>query len=110
MAEKNTYRWTDEKGRTHFSDVPAPKSERLDIKRNGRVKAVTPDVIAAENKARECKRRQDQRAGYRNAMEITETDALGNQRNYTEAERVQLIERTEQQVKELCGDAATPQS
>jgi hypothetical protein len=109
--EKNTYRWKDEKGRTHYSDVAAPRSEKLDIKPNGKVNALTPAQRAAENMGRECQRRRDQLASYLQAGDITETDALGNSRSYTEQEKQQLIERVKEQVKEYCGeDPANPPS
>lgn len=105
---KHTYRWTDEKGRVHYSDVPAPKSERVDVKATGKVSAVPPEVAAAEARARECQRRKDQLASYNSAAEVTETDSLGNTRSFSEAEKKKLVERISQQMKDVCGDAAAP--
>lgn len=101
-ATKPTYRWTDEKGRVHYSDVPAPQSERVDVKRSGQVSKVPAEVAAAEARARECQRRRDQLAKFSTATEVTETDSLGVTRSFTEDERRKLIERTEQQVKDVC--------
>lgn len=61
------------------------------------------DEPSAELKASECKRRKDQLAGYQNAGRIVETDAKGKEKVYSETERLKLIERTQKQVKELCG-------
>lgn len=103
--EKKAYRWKDEKGRIHYSDVPAPRSEKIDIQRNGKVDAMSADAVAAEARGRECQRRRDQLASYTRAGDITETDALGNSRSYTDAEKKTLIARIEAQVKEYCDDA-----
>jgi len=106
---KHTYRWTDDKGRVHYSDVPAPKSERVDVKASGKVSAVPAEVAAAEARARECQRRKDQLASYNGASDISETDSLGNTRSFSEAEKKKLVERINQQVKDVCGDAEAPQ-
>lgn len=103
--DKKAYRWKDEKGRIHYSDVAAPRSEKIDIQRNGKVDAMSADAVAAEARGRECQRRKDQLTSYTRAGDITETDALGNSRSYTDAEKKTLIARIEEQVKEYCGDA-----
>ncbi len=54
-------------------------------------------------KAQECKRRQEQLANYQKANRVITQDALGAEKEYSEIERLQLIERTQSQVKELCG-------
>jgi hypothetical protein len=58
---------------------------------------------SADLKASECKRRKDQLATYEGASRIVEKDAKGQEKSYSEIERLKLIERTRKQVKELCG-------
>jgi hypothetical protein len=99
---KTTYRWTDDKGRTHYSDVQAPKSEVVDVKPgSGVVKAVanTGDTAA---KLQDCQRRKDQLATYNSADKVSETDALGNTRTYTAEEKIKLVARTQLQMEQAC--------
>lgn len=103
-AGERTYRWTDEKGRVHYSDVKsAPKSEQVQIKQGAGIKAQPEDEsrrIAARQA--ECQRRKEQLALYTGSAEITETDSLGRVRSYSVEERQQLLDRTKQAMQEAC--------
>ncbi len=103
-AGDRTYRWLDEKGRVHYSDVKNAKGEQVEIKRGGGV-ANAPKDSAAAVAARqlECQRKKDQLQVYSGSAQISETDALGNTRTYTAAERQKFIERSTAEVNLACG-------
>lgn len=101
QAGGKTYRWVDERGRVHYGDIAVPSAEQVDIKPGSGITA-SPGEVTAASMALECQRRKDQLASYNSAQEITETDALGKTRSYTAAERVQLLNRVQQQVQEAC--------
>ena len=101
VATAATYRWVDGQGHTHFSDVPAPKSERVEVKPTSGVTRDAHDGESAK-RAEACRRQQDQLANYSAASEIRETDALGNTRSYSAEEKTRLLDRTRQQMEEAC--------
>lgn len=100
-----TYRWVDEKGRVHYSDVPAPtaQTEQIEVKPgSGSSKALSGTRQASEQRASECERLSGQLAAYEASSGISETDGLGNTRKYSDKERAQLLERTRAQMAEVC--------
>lgn len=110
------YKWVDRDGRVHFSDTPRPGWTRVDLQ--SAPAAPTQDAGGEANprtepsagsardrlRAEECRNRREQLQAYRNAATIIERDALGNEKRYSETERLQLIEQTQKQVAELCGE------
>lgn len=111
------YKWIDGEDRVHYSDTPRPGWTRVDLKAAPGFTPVTaaPDVggytppdDASESpqgtqlRAEECQKRREQLETYRNSTQISERDNLGNERVFNEEQRLQLIERTQQQVNELC--------
>lgn len=110
QAGGKTYRWTDEKGRVHYGDISAPRSEQVEIRQGSGITAAVPTAAetAAAAQAEECKRRKDQLTSYSSAEEITETDAFGKTRSYTATERKQLVQRVQQQMQEACVNVAAP--
>lgn len=125
VSAGQVYKWVDPNGRVHFSDTPRPGWTAVDLK-----SAPTPsaDPAAAEAapqdepssgdadtaaetgvtdrerlRAEECKRRKEQLESYRQATKIVERDAQGKEKQYSETERLQLIEQTQRQIAELCG-------
>lgn len=102
-SEAKTYRWVDEKGRVHYSDVAAPKAEQVLVKPGSGVTGVAKSEEAA-GRAEECQLLRERLSTYETASTITETDALGNQRAYTDAERQKLLTLTREQVQAACED------
>lgn len=120
------YKWVDPAGRTHYSDMPRPGWERVDLRGSNAVANATApaaaesadggesgeateagtDTAAREQlRAEECQRAKDQLASYQRAPNIVERDALGNEKEYSSEERLQLLERTQKRVDEYCGTA-----
>ncbi|MES2683373.1 MAG: DUF4124 domain-containing protein [Pseudomonadota bacterium] len=108
-AGERTYRWTDDKGRVHYSDVKSAQGEQVQVKPGGRI-APTPkissDLVALRQQ--ECQRRKDQVELYNSSAEINETDSLGNSRTFSMEERRQLIERAQQQAAAACSQPGLP--
>jgi hypothetical protein len=117
------YKWIDANGRVHYSDTPRPGWTRVDVRTGGGLQSVTaaPEAAAetdvagsdaeesperARLRAEECQKRRDQLETYRTSTQIIERDNLGNERTYTEEQRLQLIEQTQRQVNELCAPAS----
>lgn len=103
-SEAKTYRWVDEKGRVHYSDVAAPKAEQVLVKPGSGVTGVAKSEDAAGGRAEECKLLRERLTTYETASTITETDALGKQRTYTDAERQKLLTLTREQAQAACED------
>lgn len=105
-AEK-MYRWVDAQGKVHFSDRPQGNARVIDVRPgSGPGAADSKSALASRIDAAECRRRQDQLAGYRQSERIVEKNALGVEREYTPEERNRLLRLTEQAVAESCGAAA----
>ena len=105
-ASGKTYRWKDAKGRYHYSDVAAPNAQemRVSTATGSAAKPKEVDAAAAESKAKTCQNKREQLATYISASKVTETDALGNAKTYTDAEKEKLVQRTQMQVREACGE------
>lgn len=112
------YKWIDAEGRVHYADTPKPGWQRVDLKVAPGFAPVTADADAgsaapagaaadsperAQLRTEECAKRREQLETYRKASTITERDTLGNERVFSEEQRLQLIEQTQSQVRELCG-------
>jgi hypothetical protein len=103
------YKWTDEKGRVHFSDRPVPSAKKIEIKPPANTPPDEPSEADAARIARECEARREQLLTYQKAARVIERDSLGNEKEFTEAERQQLIARTQHQIQQYCsGAAGTP--
>ena len=98
------YRWVDQGGHVHYSDQAEPSAQ--EVRKNAPPTAIAP---ASENtdavsdaRAQECQHKKEQLITYRNASKVTETDGLGNTREYSPEEKQKLIELNEKSVHELC--------
>lgn len=99
-AAAKLYRWTDAQGHVHYSDQPGGNAREIDPK----APAAVPAVAAASSPdAGACQKKKDQLASYRGATTITETDGLGQTREYSDAQKQKLIETTEKSIHEVCG-------
>lgn len=120
------YKWVDPAGRIHFSDLPQPGWQRVDLRTSGSSAPGSASVatsaadeaepangdaaasVAAREKLRaeECARAKDKLESYRRAAKIVERDGLGNEKEYSTEERLKLLELTQKNVTELCGAEA----
>jgi len=104
------YKWVDKSGRFHFSDTPQPGWTRVGVGLPNAMntESLEGDDPGSEARAAECQKRRDLLASYRGAERIIERDALGNEKEYSAEQRLQLVARAEQQVAEACGDDESP--
>lgn len=118
VSAGQVYKWVDPNGRVHFSDTPRPGWTAVDLKSAPSLSADTAGAESSEEgaagestaarerlRADECKRRKEQLDSYLTANRIVERDALGKEKEFSQEERLQLIEQTQKQVAELCGPA-----
>lgn len=96
------YTWTDERGRTHFSDKPVPSAKKIVVKTPGGNPGPITGEDPASQRARECQNKKDQLQNYERAEKIVERDSLGKDHEYTPEQRKQLLDRTRQQMDEAC--------
>jgi hypothetical protein len=106
-AADKVYRWVDRQGQVHYSDQPAPNAQEVEINAVAPAAAIASDEAAAR-RAAECQRKREVLVRYQNAAAITETDALGNTRQYSSEEKQKLIERTQAWLDQNCGGAQAP--
>ena len=97
------YRWVDKDGHVHFSDQPAPAAQEVKAKLPNSADAAT--AVDADKQAADCQRKKDQLAAYRSAIKVSETNSIGQTREYSEDEKAKLIELTEKSVREACGES-----
>ena len=104
VADSRVYQWTDANGTVHYGDAPKGAAKPVAIRpASGAVKAAVPPV-PAEIDAEACTRKRDTLQRYVGAAKVTETNALGETREYDEAQRLKLIEATEADVRATCGE------
>ena len=68
------YKWTDDKGRVHYSDKPVPKAQKLDVRAPGAAPLAPPSSEseggAPNTRAEDCKRMADQLVTYKSAARV----------------------------------------
>lgn len=109
QAETAVYRWVDANGRVHFGDpASAPQGARALRAGPLTTSAAPPQPDADPAMAVEaCESARTQLNTYQSAERIIESDALGQQREFSGAEREQLIARAEMAAVTACeGQAA----
>lgn len=102
LAEGRIYQWLDANGVEHFGDTPPASGRSIKVKQTSsgiNAGAQLPSIDEAA-----CAAKREQLKTYQLAARLTETNALGESREYTEAERLQLIAGTEAQTRAVCGE------
>jgi len=113
-ADGTLYRWVDKDGRVHYGDDPAAANNARQVEPNplnsggGSGSSSGGDDAAAQKQAAECKSKSEVLGRYKNAATISETDALGNTREYSADEKDQLVAKTQKYIDDHCAAAATP--
>ena len=118
-ADATLYRWVDKDGHVHYGDQATANAKPVNpnLLNNGEDASVsssssgasgaakTPD---AAKQASACKSKSDELIRYQGASTITETDALGNSREYTAEQKDQLIAKTQKYLNDNCGNGPSP--
>lgn len=100
FAEARIYRWLDANGIEHFGDAPPANGRSIKIKTApGRSGDEAPVFDAAA-----CTAKREQLKSFQLAGRVTETNALGETREYSDDEKRKLIANTEAQVRAACGE------
>ena len=119
-ASASVYRWVDADGHVHYTDKPVQNAEPVNI-HTGQPKGAIPlpDTTPAHDprltpdqrtqKQADCEQKKKQLATYKDAAKIVETDGLGREHEYTEAEKQALVKKTTQGMQESCGLASAAQ-
>lgn len=100
-ADARIYRWIDANGAEHFGDAPPVHGRSIKIKQPA---VREPINEAAAIDAAACAAKREQLKSYQLAGRFTETNALGETREYSDDEKRKLIANTEMQVRAACGD------
>lgn len=103
------YQWRDTQGGTHFGDTPPPSARQVRLRQSGAAFSSTQAEEGPAIDQAACERKRAQLKGYQQADAVTETNALGEVREYTPAERQTLIATTEAQVRDACGETLAAQ-
>ena len=112
-ADERIYRWTGHDGKVHYGDLPPPGAREVrNFDRKVGTAAPTepadhapPSAEKLAEQEAECANKRAQLNTYRNATRLVERDALGREREFTLAEREQIIARTQADLETRCGDA-----
>ncbi len=112
-AQATVYRWVDKDGHVHYGDQPAANAQQvspnsLDGHGDSGSSSGAAGADDAAKQLAECKRKSDDLARFQNAITITETDALGNNHEYTAEQKEQLVAKTRQYVADHCAGLAPP--
>jgi hypothetical protein len=104
QAENKVYRWVDSQGNVHYGDMPpdAKKAKRMEVRPPNSAEPPPPSLDA--QKLEQCREKIAQIETYRQAARISETDGLGNRREYSDEQKEQLIQRLQTQYAAACGD------
>ena len=103
------YRWVDKDGHVHYGDQPAGNNaSEVNLRSINTTDSLANDpakAAAADKQAAACKQKADQFSQYQKASSITETAALGNQHQFSDDEKAQLIAKTQKYLDDNCGGA-----
>lgn len=106
-AAGRVYTWKDSQGNIHYSDQPTANSHPVVPKAPGSSDDAAeskpaPVQTAAAKSADDCQQKKDKVTAYRSAGKITETNAFGETREFSDEQKQKLIEVTEKAAQEAC--------
>lgn len=118
MAGAAVYRWVDQHGEVHYSDVPATGAQSIDTRtwkapqsaHHTPPAAAVPasqgaDQNAPMSRADKCNLAQKQFGQYKNASKLIERDQFGAKHTLDDKERAQLVKQAKANVDKYCGAA-----
>jgi hypothetical protein len=110
--DSKLYRWVDKDGHVHYGDQPGGNASQINLHSINTSDSAANDSIkaaAVQKQTATCQQKSDQLTQYQKATSITETDALGNQHQYTPEEQSRLVANTQKYLDDNCsGSAAAP--
>jgi hypothetical protein len=109
-AGERIYRWTTPDGKVQFGDQPPSGAQ--DVRNFDRRVGTTAAAEQAQDRPpvktvseTDCINKRAQLNTYKNASRLVERDSLGREREYTVAEREQLVTKVQADLESQCGDA-----
>lgn len=102
FAETRIYRWLDANGVEHFGDAPPANGRSVKVKTAAGGSRGSDELPAIDAAA--CTAKREQLKSFQAAGRVTETNALGETREYGDDEKRKLIANTEAQVRAVCGE------
>ena len=113
VVNAEVYRWVDSNGQVHYSDRPNPVSSQVTVGETNSVgtyvvpeaeeEGESTEAATARTRAEQCEMVKKRLDSYRNAGTVVRRDELGEETEISAEQRVELIVKTEGQVKVLCG-------
>ncbi len=111
-AGERIYRWTTPEGKVQYGDQPPSGAQdvRNFDRRVGTTAASPSDQAEGRPAAKtisetDCINKRAQLNTYKNASRLVERDSLGREREFTVAEREQLVAKVQADLESQCGDA-----
>jgi len=101
-AEGRIYQWLDANGGEHFGDTPPANARSIKVKQASSGVNAGAELPVVDEAG--CARKREQLQSYQLAGKVTETNALGESREYSDDEKQKLIANTEAQVRVACGE------
>lgn len=101
-AQSRVYQWTDSNGVVHYGDSARGPAKSILIKPTSSGISGGASKPAIDEAA--CTAKREQLKRYSSASRVTETNALGETRDYDDAQIKKLIETAEAAVRTTCGD------
>lgn len=102
------YKWVDKDGKVHYGDKPKTQPAEAVMAKPGNFpgEPLDPEVEkAAASRNAACASKRQQLASYEKATVIKQTDALGQTREFGEAERQKLLALTRAEAEKACSPA-----
>lgn len=112
---RTVYQWTDAQGVEHYSDTPVagarkvwmptspvPKVSRLPASELTESGDANAEVSQEDSAAALCMLKRRQLEQYQGSVSIAERNHLGEEREYTLAEREELLALTREQLEKAC--------
>lgn len=104
------YKWKDKNGVWHYGDRPRPGAEQVEVKPGsgpGEPSAAEADRLARD---KECQDKKAQLDGWRRSTKLSEIDAFGKEREFTQEERDRFMAMHEQKMQEICSRPPSPEA
>ncbi len=101
-AQSRVYKWTDGNGVVHYGDSSRGPAKSILIKPTSSGLDGGANVPAIDEAA--CAAKREQLKRYSSASRVTETNALGETRDYDDAQIKILIDATAAAVRATCGE------
>lgn len=102
LAQNRVFQWTDGNGVVHYSDTARSGARPVTIRQRG---DTGDGAVATTVDPQACLRKREELQRYSSASKVTETNALGESRDYDEVQIRKLVETAAAAVRAACGES-----